>query len=184
VKRSENAPDAAGVGELNRRPEAAKGSGSSLFNATSVGWSLTWPTATTMNAMPSLENGNQRSEPSLQPLQNRLRERGPFLRVKADVRLAMENRESRAKEIQSEIRKVLLDDWNPIGCSVPSDEYDTYIGGIYRLLFQGASISELAEHLATIEFRTIGLEVLPEERNEVAAKLSKVNVLLKPKQAT
>ncbi len=33
------------------------------------------------------------------------------------------------------IRRILVDDWDPIGIqgAGPEDEYDAYIGGLYRL---------------------------------------------------
>jgi hypothetical protein len=42
----------------------------------------------------------------------------------------------RAKAIQESIREILLRDWDPIGVNdVPEaqDEYDSYVGGVYRL---------------------------------------------------
>jgi hypothetical protein len=47
-----------------------------------------------------------------------------------------QSKEKRAAEIQDAIRQVLYRDWDPIGvCGVaPEDEYDSYIGGVYRIL--------------------------------------------------
>jgi hypothetical protein len=53
----------------------------------------------------------------------------------------------RAKQIQREIRNILVNDWNPIGFPVPEDEYDGYIGHIYHLLYSGASKNEIAKEL-------------------------------------
>jgi hypothetical protein len=64
------------------------------------------------------------------------------------------------KEIEDEIRRVLMAEWDPIGVKdVPeaSDEYDGYIGGIYRLLHDGASDERIAEHLSQIETEAMGL---------------------------
>lgn len=38
------------------------------------------------------------------------------------------------------------------------DEYDSYIGGVYRLLASGASPQKVAEHLCTIARESMGFE--------------------------
>ncbi|MEO8224487.1 MAG: hypothetical protein ABI661_06755 [Gammaproteobacteria bacterium] len=68
--------------------------------------------------------------------------------------------ESRAREVHEGIRQVLLHDWDPIG--VPpapqaQDEYDSYVGAVYRLLAAGASEREMAAHLREIEVEWMGL---------------------------
>lgn len=62
------------------------------------------------------------------------------------------------------IRKILLTEWDPIGCGVPDDEYDSYIGGIYGEIQRGATALQLAEYLSAIESGAMGLTV-----NEKAA---------------
>lgn len=65
-----------------------------------------------------------------------------------------------ARDIQNRIRMVLLEDWDPIGVAgVPEaqDEYDSYIGPIYRLLASDASVEQLAQHLQEIETTQMGL---------------------------
>jgi hypothetical protein len=49
------------------------------------------------------------------------------------------------------IRRILMADWDPIGCGVPEDEYDSYIPGIYLLMQRRASVEELASHLDKLE---------------------------------
>jgi SAM-dependent methyltransferase len=91
----------------------------------------------------------------------------------------MDRRASRAREIQSEIRKILLEDWNPIRGGVPADEYDAYVGGVYRLLSAGAAPEEIAAHLAEIEREHLGLSEATVEANlAVAHKLSLLDVSL------
>jgi hypothetical protein len=48
----------------------------------------------------------------------------------------MEKRKKKSIEIQESIRQILFYDWDPIGINdlAPDDEYDSYVGGIYRLL--------------------------------------------------
>jgi hypothetical protein len=62
----------------------------------------------------------------------------------------------KSREIRSHIRRVLMEEWDPIGVSdIPeaADEYDGYIGGVYELLDDGASEQEIAAHLRGIEVR-------------------------------
>jgi hypothetical protein len=51
------------------------------------------------------------------------------------------------KAESAEIRKILHQDWDPIGCGVPEDEYDSYIWPVYGLLMRGAGRDEIASYL-------------------------------------
>jgi hypothetical protein len=69
----------------------------------------------------------------------------------AGPNMAIDKYESR--RIRNEIRRVLLQCWDPIGISEEpkaQDEYDGYLGGVYGLLVRGASDKEIADHLVTI----------------------------------
>lgn len=51
-----------------------------------------------------------------------------------------------SREVRSKIRAILMAKWDPIGVSeVPeaADEYDSYIGGVYELLAEGAPEEKL-----------------------------------------
>jgi hypothetical protein len=64
------------------------------------------------------------------------------------------------KEIQAEIRKVLMNEWDPIGVAdIPEaqDEYDSYIPQVITLLLKSATPEEIAEYLSTVEAREMGL---------------------------
>jgi len=101
----------------------------------------------------------------------------------------IQHRDDRAREIQENIRDVLLREWDPIGIiDVPEaeDEYDGYVGGVYRLLASGASQDQLVEHLRQIETTRMGLSV-PDavhqacwnaKLREVASRLQSLNVKL------
>jgi hypothetical protein len=68
--------------------------------------------------------------------------------------------QQRARAIQESIRDILLRDWDPIGINdVPEaqDEYDSYVGGVYRLLASHCSTQQMVDHLAKIESQTMGL---------------------------
>ena len=95
----------------------------------------------------------------------------------------MDERTKRAKAIQESIRQVLLNEWDPIGINdIPEaqDEYDGYVGGVYRLLASGAS-KEIVQHLFRIEVETMGLgPVRPNSHysRNVAQTLLRLNVAL------
>ena len=64
--------------------------------------------------------------------------------------------QQRARAIQESIREILLRDWDPIGVNdMPEaqDEYDSYVGGVYRLLASHSSTDQIVHHLATIDRR-------------------------------
>lgn len=100
-----------------------------------------------------------------------------------------QHRDKRAKQIQASIREVLLHEWDPIGIQdVPEaqDEYDSYVGGLYRLLASGSSEDELVEHLRLIETSNMGLSVRDESHQDkwnaklrdVASRLRRLSVQL------
>jgi hypothetical protein len=67
------------------------------------------------------------------------------------------------------IRLIFLEDWDPIGLGEypqAQDEYDSYLGGVYKLLVQGASVPEIVRHLNEIECVSMGLT--PDELRLVA----------------
>ena len=95
----------------------------------------------------------------------------------------MDLRETRARDIQATIRHALLREWDPIGVrDVPEaqDEYDGYVGGVYRLLANGASSRELAEHLARIECDSMGFSTTPDSLIGVADRLKQIDITLAP----
>lgn len=75
-------------------------------------------------------------------------------------------RKANALAIQDAIRKALMQDWDPIGVKdAPSawDEYDAYIGGVYRILTSSRSEEELIEFLSTVETKHMGFEKPPRD---------------------
>jgi len=72
----------------------------------------------------------------------------------------MNDMEARAREIMRQIGAVLLQDWDPLGVNhIPEaqDEYESYVGGVYRLIASRASAAEISEHLRKSEYREMGL---------------------------
>jgi hypothetical protein len=88
----------------------------------------------------------------------------------------------RAKEIQAAIANLLLREWDPIGVKDEphaQDEYDHYVGGVYRLLASGASPQEVAEHLCRVKGEWMGYtQARPSELLPVAEKLCGLDVRL------
>lgn len=94
----------------------------------------------------------------------------------------MTSRERRARRIQSDIARVLLTDWDPLGPDCrpegSDDEYDAYVGPVYRLLASGATAQQMAEHLAGVEMEAFGWEADPAVLLQVAQKLCSLDVRL------
>jgi hypothetical protein len=92
------------------------------------------------------------------------------------------NDKRRALAIQESIRQILVRDWDPIGVNdVPEaqDEYDSYVGGVYRLLASHCSTEQMIDHLAKIESRTMQLCVVNREHlMRVANQLTALDVSL------
>ena len=93
----------------------------------------------------------------------------------------MDYRERRAREIQDRIGRILHEDWDPLGLrgEAPADEYDSYIGGVYRLLASGASCEQVAEYLAELVRGPLGYpEATAASEMTTARKLCDLDVLL------
>jgi len=66
----------------------------------------------------------------------------------------------RAKVYHAAIREILMNEWDPIGVlHIPEaqDEYDSYVGDVYRLLITHAKRHELFFHLWQLETDHMGL---------------------------
>lgn len=84
----------------------------------------------------------------------------------------------RGRRIRTEIRDVLMRDWDPIGVKdepMAADEYDMYLGEIYGLLVDGVSETSIASHLRNIEIKRMGFaDFQTPDRLEVAKALKAV----------
>jgi hypothetical protein len=87
-----------------------------------------------------------------------------------------ESRTERAAGIQDAIRQIMFRDWDPIGVcgDLPEDEYDSYIGGVYRILATSRSEDALAQFLAGVELS----EAPPDHLRALARKLLALDVRL------
>ena len=95
----------------------------------------------------------------------------------------MTSRDERARRIQRDIAAVLLRDWDPLGPSArpddSDDDYDAYVGPVYRLLASGATPFQIAEHLADVEHSAFGFAYRdPHSLLPVAEKLRALDVRL------
>lgn len=92
----------------------------------------------------------------------------------------MKKRRKKAVEIQESINQVLFHDWDPIGVNdlAPDDEYNFYVGGIYRLLVSDAAEFKITEHLHQLEVTQMEVSSNREKLKDVAEKLMKLNVSL------
>lgn len=85
----------------------------------------------------------------------------------------------RVTVIQDAIRKVLIDDWDPIGVRGVAgvvDEYDSYIGQVYQILRGSRSADDLVDCLGRIEQEEIGVGTTERSRRDVALKLLDLKV--------
>ena len=92
-----------------------------------------------------------------------------------------EPREKRAAEIQDAVRQILYRDWDPIEVcgAAPEDEYDSYIGGVYRILTTSRSEEALVQFLAgAVENLVSSQESAQDGLRSVARKLLALDVRL------
>jgi hypothetical protein len=61
------------------------------------------------------------------------------------------------------INAILWRDWDPIGCGVPEDEYESYVWPVYKLLIDGEPREKVADYLRWAAQTQIGL-ASPEDR--------------------
>jgi len=76
------------------------------------------------------------------------------------------------------IGDVLRRHWDPLNVSdqpETSDEYESYVGGVYQLLVKGASPRDIAEHLVHVETTALGfVDTEPKTLIPLANKLLKI----------
>lgn len=75
-----------------------------------------------------------------------------------------------------QVQAILHGDWDPIGCGVPLDEYDSYVWPVLKLLMAMASAEEIAGYLRKAADESMGSPV-PEQR---LAGVVKKLLLLRP----
>ncbi len=85
-----------------------------------------------------------------------------------------------SRSIRIQIRKVLLEVWDPIGINGEpnaQDEYDGYIGGVYELLVGGSSDERIEDHLWKIVAVNMGLDAAKKsDMSETVHALRKIQM--------
>lgn len=84
---------------------------------------------------------------------------------------------SEPRGIREEIRRVLLQIWDPIGVkhvAQAQDEYDSYIGDIHDLLIAGAANEVIEAHLLGIVTDRMGLPASVEDMSETVRALRQI----------
>jgi hypothetical protein len=72
--------------------------------------------------------------------------------------MAGDRKKWEAQQNWPKVRAILMEEWDPIGCGVPEDEYDAYVGPIAMMLTEESVTREqIANHLFDIADRCIGL---------------------------
>ena len=92
-------------------------------------------------------------------------------------RLAVERVEIR--RITSDIRRVLLNVWDPIGVKDEpnaQDEYDCCIGGVFQLLRNGSNEDQLADYLLERANEHMGLGMTKESMMPTAKALRQISL--------
>ena len=77
-----------------------------------------------------------------------------------------------SRAFRSEIGRILLQEWDPIGVvdePMAADEYDGYVYGVFRLLLDGAPAPTIAAHLAEIERKRMGMKGVISPRHHAVA---------------
>lgn len=69
------------------------------------------------------------------------------------------------------VNTVLWRDWDPIGCGVPEDEYESYAPEVVRLLTEGALAGEIAAYLRETAAGMMSTSVPERQLADVVAKL-------------
>ena len=82
-------------------------------------------------------------------------------------------------EMLRKIRKMLWEDWDPIGindCSEAMDEYDNYAPGIVALIERNANEKKFFDHLWSIETVTMGMQGRRESTTRFAKQLLAISL--------
>jgi hypothetical protein len=82
-----------------------------------------------------------------------------------------------SRDIRRQIRRVLMEHWDPIGVNgIPeaADEYDGYIGDFYEMIVGSREEKDIITHLSYLESEHMGLPhlryALPEGRLDAVSK--------------
>lgn len=74
------------------------------------------------------------------------------------------------------INAILWRDWDPIGCGVPEDEYESYVWPVYKLLIDGKPRADVEAYLRWAADENITVSVPQERLARVVDKLLALNI--------
>jgi hypothetical protein len=84
-----------------------------------------------------------------------------------------------SRRIRAEIRRVLLQVWDPIGIKDEpnaQDEYDSYLGNVYELLVAGAPDERVAQYLFEVVTERMELPASPKGMAGTVAALRRIQL--------
>ncbi len=87
------------------------------------------------------------------------------------------NPQERARIYHDAIRRILLKEWDPIGVNEieeAQDEYNSYVGAIYKLLIDRKAKHEIFDYLWWVETEHMGLTGNRQMTEHIAARLAKL----------
>jgi len=87
-----------------------------------------------------------------------------------------------SRRIRVDIRRVLMQVWDPIGVKDEpnaQDEYDSYLGNVYELLVGGVSDDRIAEYLRSVVTERIELPAKIEDMTETVVALRRIPISAK-----
>lgn len=78
------------------------------------------------------------------------------------------------KDLHNSIRRILWEEWDPIGVrgdDWPNDEYDSYAPKLVEFVVTGRDEYAIASYLAQVETNAMGLSNSNDENNKRVARL-------------
>ena len=84
-----------------------------------------------------------------------------------------------SRDTKAETRAIntrLWRDWDPIGCGVPEDEYESYVWPVYKLLIDGAPREDVVAYLRWAADENITCPVPENRLQAVVDKLMALDV--------
>lgn len=80
------------------------------------------------------------------------------------------------KRVASEIRRVLNEDWDPIGGGTPADEYDDFVWHVFGQLIDGAPAEQIARYLQFSADESMKCPLPAERTAAVVVKLMAIDL--------
>jgi hypothetical protein len=92
--------------------------------------------------------------------------------------IRMNQRSKDAREVQDAINRILFESWDPIGMNdvLPQDEYENYVGPVYRALSTGANEAKIIAVLMELESQ-IGCRARWPNKRKAAVQLCALKVM-------